>query len=237
MPRPDDERSLAVIPARGGSTRVPRKNVRLLGDRPLLAWVVRAALETKLFADVVVSTDDAEVAEVAAAAGAEVHRRPEYLADDHAPSSLATCDALEALERSGRSYELVAQLLPTSPFVLSSDIVAAARHLLATGADSCLSLAPLPPHVWWAMRLGGGEAALLEPLFPKRLLERSQDLPPVYSVSGAVWWSRAAGLRERRSFYAAAMTGWPLPLQRAFEIDTEADWTRAIEMLPALQGG
>lgn len=222
-----------MIPARGGSKRVPRKNVRPLGGRPLLAYVIDAAAESALFARIVVSTDEPAIAAVARAHGAEVpFLRERALADDVTPVSAATLDALERLDPLAERYASVCQLMANCPFTTAADLLDSVAQFEATGADAQVSVVRYGwQNPWWALRRD--ERLVLEPLFADRLAERSQDLPELYCPTGAVWWARAAVLRRERTFHVAGRTGWELPWQRGLDIDSEDDWALAEALLAA----
>lgn len=146
--------ALAVIPARGGSRRVPRKNIREMHGRPLLAYSVEAALRSGLFARVVVSTDDAEIAAVARALGADVpFLRPPALADDMTPVSRATIDVVDRLGGAGEMYLEVCQLMPNCPLRTADDVVASHRQFTDRPAEAQISVARYGwQSPWWAMR-------------------------------------------------------------------------------------
>lgn len=224
---------LAVIPARGGSKRVPGKNVRLLGGRPALAYTIEAARECGLFSAVVVSTDSDAVAEIARREGAEVpFRRPGELATDEVPVSSATVHALERLDPRGRSYSHVAQLMPNCPLRTAEDIRSSYRQLRESGAAAQISVTRFGwQNPWWALRRAPDYE--LQPLFPDRVTAPSQSLPDLFCPTGAVWWAAAATLREARTFHVPGRTGWEIPWQHAVDIDTEDDWHMA-EMLMRL---
>jgi len=232
----DTNDCLAVIPARGGSRRIPGKNTRPLLGKPLLAYTVEAALQCGLFARVVVSTDTPAVAQVARDSGAEVpFLRDASLADDRTPVSAATADALRWLDPGGDRYPLVCQLMPTCPLRPAAAITASYQQFTASGARAQISVVRYGwQNPWWALRLGDRHA--LEPLFADRLRERSQDLPELYCPSGAVWWARADTLRQEGSFHVPDRTGWVLPWQQGLDIDTEDDWALA-ECLLRLRHG
>jgi N-acylneuraminate cytidylyltransferase len=221
-----------VIPARGGSKRIPGKNIRELCGRPLIAYTIEAAIEAGLFARVVVSTDSPEIAALAVRLGAEVpFLRSANLADDQTPVSAATVDMLERLDPDGRRFHTVAQLLPNCPLRTAEDIQASFGQFVDTGAGSQLSVTRfgwLNP--WWAMRRD--ERMRLTPLLEEAMTKRSQDLPEVFCPTGAIWWARAEGLREQRTFHTPDRTGWEIPWRRAVDIDTEDDWQLA-ELLMA----
>lgn len=218
---------LAVIPARAGSRRVPGKNIRALCGRPAIAYTIRAALDSGLFSRVVVSTDSEATAEIAVRWGAEApFLRAADLADDRTPVSAATADALERLDPDGTTFGAVAQLMPNCPLRDAADVVASFRQFEATGAASQLSVARFGwQPVSWAMRRGPDLA--LVPLFPEAVQQRSQDLPPLYCPTGAIWWARASVLRAARTFHVEGRTGWEISPVHGLDVDTEEDWLLA----------
>lgn len=215
---------LAVIPARGGSRRVPGKNIRPLLGRPALAYTVDAALHSGLFDRVVVSTDSEAVAEVARECGAEVpFLRDAALSDDHTPVSAATVDVMRRLDPSRQWCTMVAQLMPNCPLRTVVDVWESHRAFVAGGSRSQLSVTEFGwQNPWWAMRLGaGGE---LVPLFPTEVTRRSQELAPLVCPTGAIWWATAETLDREGSFHVPGRTGWVMPWERAVDVDTEDDW-------------
>lgn len=218
---------LAVIPARGGSKRVPRKNVRDLCGKPIIAYTVEAALNSSVFKRVVVSTDDDEIASVALRHGAEVpFVRSLALADDYTPVSLVTLDALQRLDPDNSLFEHVAQLMPNCPLRGSEDIVASHRQFAETDSEAQISVTRygwLNP--WWAMTCS--ESFRLRGLFPEQKNQRSQDLPEVFCPTGAIWWAKSDVLRSEKTFYTRNCTGWEIQWQHAVDIDTNDDWQLA----------
>ena len=216
-------RRVAIIPARGGSKRIPKKNILDFHGKPMLAWTIEAALESGLFDTVLVSTDDAQIAAAALAAGAAVPFLREVHADDHAPISAATIAALDQLERhTARQYDIVVQLMANCPLRGSAHIADALAHFEASGAPaqiSCFRFGWMNP--WWAVQLGeGGTPAAL---FAATHAARSQDLPPLYCPTGAIWVARTAPLRAAGSFYCDGHIMHPMPLAAAVDIDDEDD--------------
>jgi N-acylneuraminate cytidylyltransferase len=195
--------------------------------RPLIAYTIEAALQSGIFARVIVSTDDPEVAAVSLRCGAEVpFMRAASLADDYTASSAVTTDALESVDQCGELYSYVAQLLPTIPLRNASDVRASFQQLLATGAPAQISITRfgwLCP--WWVFERD--PQLRLVPIFPEALQKRSQDLPPLFGPVGAIWWANAKSLRQTRNFYMPDHTGWEIPWERAVDIDTEDDWGMA----------
>lgn len=222
---------LAVIPARGGSKRVPGKNIRPLLGLPAIAYSIRAALESGCFARVVVSTDSEAIAEIARAHGAEVpFLREAALADDHTPVSAVTVDALERLDPCANTFAAVAQLMPNCPLRTAADVRESYAQFVRTGAPSQLSVTRFGwQNPWWAMERS--DALVLRPVFEAQVTQRSQDLPELFCPTGALWWAASDTLRRERTFHVATRTGWEIPWQRAVDIDTEDDWRMAEVLL------
>jgi N-acylneuraminate cytidylyltransferase len=225
------DNALAVIPARGGSRRIPGKNIRPLGGVPLIVHTIRAALDSGCFGAVVVSTDSEAIRAVAIDAGADVpFVRPAALADDFTPSSLATLDALDRLDPAGRRFKSVCQLLPSCPLRNAADLAASRDHFLSGAATAQISVTDFPwTNPWWAMKLG--ESGQVEPLFPDAFVKRSQDMPALVAPSGAIWWATAGRLRATKSFHGPDTAGCRIPWERALDIDTEADFRLAESLL------
>ncbi len=219
--------AFAVIPARAGSKRLPDKNVRNLCGKPAIAYSIEAARQSGLFARVIVSTDSDRIAQIATRFGAEVpFIRDPTLADDQTPVSIATFDALARLDPTGRTFTCVAQLLPTCPLRDAADVRDSFRQFVASRARAQISVARYgwqPP--WWAMRRSPDLS--LVPLFPNEIVQRSQDLAPVFCPTGAIWWARAEVLREARTYHIDGRTGWEIDPLHGLDIDTNEDWRLA----------
>lgn len=226
--------NLAVIPCRGGSKRVPKKNIRLLHGKPAVSYTIEAALISGVFQAVIVSTDSEEIAEVARACGAEVpFVRDSSLADDYTPVSAVTLDALNRLDPQAAIYSNVCQLMANCPLRTADDIRDSYVQFLETAADSQISVTEygwLNP--WWAMTRD--DKRILTPLFKEQMGARSQDMPHLYCPTGAIWWAQTDVLRQHGTFYAPNYQGWTIPWQQAVDIDTEDDWKMA-EVLMAGQ--
>ncbi len=222
--------ALAVIPARGGSKRIPGKNVRELSGRPMIEYTIVAALRSGVFDRVVVSTDSDQIARVARDAGAEVpFLRGAELSDDQTPVSLATVDALARLDPDQR-YQSVAQLMPNCPLRNADDVRESFAAFAASGAQSQISVTRFGwQNPWWAFKRS--PSGVLEPLFPDQATQRSQELPPLFCTTGAIWWAQSAVLRRERTYHVAGRTGWEIPWFRAVDIDTDDDWAMALHLL------
>lgn len=219
-------RLLAVIPARGGSKRVPGKNIRLLAGKPTIQYSIDAALESRLFERVIVSTDSEEIADVAKRGGAEIpFMREPALADDFTPVSEVTLDALERIDADSH-FEAVCQLMANCPLRNADDIRSSYGQFSSSGAGAQISVTDygwLNP--WWAVNMD--ETFRLTHILPDALGKRSQDMPELFCPTGAVWWAKAAVLRAERTFHATDKCGWRMPWTRAVDIDGEDDWRMA----------
>lgn len=226
---------LAVIPARGGSKRIPNKNLRPLAGRPLLTYTVHAALASGVFHRVVVTTDSVRIAQVARGCGASVpFLREPGLSGDFVPVSAATIDALQRIDPEENTYSHVCQLMPNCPLRSASDIVNSHREFLSRGSDSQISVVRYGwQNPWWAVKLD--EAFALVPLFEQAFTQRSQDLPPLFCPTGAVWWAKSVALRREDTFHMPGRTGWEIPWTRGIDIDTEDDWDMAEALMRMME--
>lgn len=214
-------RALGLIPARGASKGILRKNLRLLGRRPLIAYTIEAAKGSKRLTDVVVSTEDEEIARVAAEAGAEVLARPAALAGDDTPMIDVVQHALAALEPRRGRFQYVALLQPTSPLRTSEDIDEALRLLMETGADSVVSVYQVADHHPARMyRLREERLIPYEPEPPARL---RQALPPVYHRNGAIYACRRQLIEASGTLIGEDLRPHIMPRSRSVNIDEEHD--------------
>lgn len=224
---------LAVIPARGGSKRIPRKNIRAFAGRPMIAYAIGAARASGLFDHVVVSTDDAEIAAIAAAEGAELpFTRPADLADDHTPTVPVIAHAIGACRALGWDVQQVCCIYPGVPLIRAEDIAEALRLLDAHGGHGyTFPVTPFPSAIQRALRRGAdGRVA---PFHPEYVNTRTQDLEPAFHDAGQFYWGQAeawlAGLSIHANGRAIVLPEW-----RVVDIDTPADWERAEAMVRAL---
>jgi len=216
---------IAVIPARGGSKRIPRKNIRAFHGQPIIAYSIEAALRSGLFDRVIVSTDDEEIAAVAVEHGAEApFRRPATLADDHTGTNAVARHAIGWFGQQGQPVTEVCCLYATAPFVTPQDL-RDARSLLGPDLDFVFAATRFRFPVQRALvRNAHGQ---VEPMFPQWIGARSQDLPEAVHDAGQFYWGwPAAFLRHDVPFLARAAT-YELPSHRVQDIDTLEDWTRA----------
>ncbi len=210
---------LALISARGGSKGIPRKNIRSFCGKPLLQWSIDAALATACVDQVVVSTDDPEIAQVAKACGAEMpFLRPAELATDTAPGIAPVLHALEQLPQ----VSDVLLLQPTSPLRTSADIEAIVALRQQAGRESAVSLTPSSKHPAWMYSLSQDQR--LEPLQQQDGVHCRQQLTPAYVLNGALYLASRAFLLREQAFIAPDTLGYVMPAERSVDIDTPLDW-------------
>ncbi len=218
---------IAVILARGGSKRLPRKNILDFFGKPLVAWTIAAAIDSGRFSRVLVSTDDEEIASVARGFGAEVPFLRKAAVDDHSPASEATLVALEQAESHwGEQFDVVVQLMANCPLRGAPEIRAALEQFENNGFHpliSCFRFGWMNP--WWAVSLNDeGQPSYL---FEDALNARSQDLPALFCPTGAIWVARTETLRAAKSFRAPGHRFFPIDWISAVDIDDDADMTFA----------
>lgn len=227
----DSPRLLAVIPARGGSKRLPRKNVRPLAGRPLIAWSVAAALDSGVCEATLVSTDDEEIAAAAREAGASVPwLRPAELASDTAPTLDVLRHALDWYEAVHGRVEAVVLLQPTSPLRSPGAVREAATLYLAQPEgrrQGVVSVSPAATHPAWTFRLADDGA--MQPFMGWDTLQgRSQDLPAAYALNGSIYIAPAESVRAGRPLVGPGVRPFVMTASHdSVDIDTEADWQHA----------
>ena len=221
---------LGLIPARGGSKGILRKNVREIAGKPLIVWTIEAALASPQLDAVIISTDDEEIADVARRAGALVpFMRPHHLATDEAPGIAPVLHAMEEMP----DYDAILLLQPTSPLRTSDDIQGLLTFATKAKTPSVVSVCEPDSHPNWIYTLEND--GRLKPLFDKDATARRQDLPPVFTLNGAMYFAEARWLQEKRAFIGAETLGYAMPPERSIDIDTALQWHLA-EFLLSNQG-
>jgi len=224
---------LGIIPARGGSKGIPKKNIQNVAGCPLIAWTIKSAAESTILDRVIVSSNDPEVIAIARESGGDVpFRRPERLASDDTPALEVLRHAVDALDR---RYDLVVWLQPTSPLRTAADVDGAIRTCVETGAPACISVAPASqaPYLMMAM----DEGARLQPLLDAKGATRRQDLPDAYIINGAVYVAETDYVLERGSFLTERTIGYVMPRERSIDIDDPLDLRIASFLLADAVGG
>jgi pseudaminic acid cytidylyltransferase len=212
--------AFCVIPARGGSKRFPRKNLAPLAGKPLLAYAIEAAVGAGVFDRVVVSTEDAEIARVGAAAGAEVLPRAPVLASDTATGVDVCLSVIDELRRQGGRHEVFACLLPTTPLRTAEDVRRAHDLFVARAADFLMAVTTFAIPPFWALE---EHAGFLRPRWGREFLVKSQELPPVWVDNGAVYLARIAAFEAERTFYGERLVGYRMPRERSVDVDDPVD--------------
>lgn len=216
-----DGPAVAIIPARGGSKRIPRKNIRMFHGRPMIAWPITTALESGCFDRVIVSTDDEEIAAVARQWGAEVpFMRPAELADDHTGTRAVIQHAIAALGGDS-APEIVACIYPCTPLLQPKDLRSAMARVRA-GETMIVSVAEFPSPIQRALRLTG--EGHLQRMHPEHAMTRMQDLEPAYHDAGQFHLGRCMRWCDADHSTVHGSGAHVLPGSRAVDIDTEDDW-------------
>jgi pseudaminic acid cytidylyltransferase len=224
---------VAVIPARGGSKRIPRKNIREFCGRPMLAWPIAAARDSGCFDRIIVSTDDGEIAAAARAAGAETpFVRPAHLSDDHTPTVPVIAHAIDQIEAQGQKISHACCIYATAPFVEAGDLRRGLQTLAETGASFAFTATSFAFPIQRAMRLL--PTGRVEMFQPEHALTRSQDLEEAYHDAGQFYWGTAAAWRSGKPIIGPDAAAVILPRHRVQDIDTMEDWVRAEAMFKAM---
>lgn len=212
---------IAIIPARGGSKRIPQKNIVEFCGKPLIAWTIEAAQKAGIFDTIVVSTDDEEIASVSKEYGAEVPFLRDKKFDDFSPVSEATIRTIEQLEEVGRTFDLVVQLFAVCPLRTSDEIIDALQFFTEKKAAllvSCFKFVGMNPY--WAIKLNDQFKG--ERLF-KEINMRSQDIPDLYSPTGAIWIGDIETLKKEGTFYGENHIFWEIDWISGIDIDDNKD--------------
>lgn len=221
--------TLALIPARGGSKGLPRKNLAGLRGKPLIAWTIEAALNAETLSRVFVSTEDAEIAEVATRHGATVIDRPEALAADDTRTEDVVLHALDQLGAGGELEKHFALLQPTSPLRTAKHIDGLIHAALQAGAACAWSVAPAAHHPW---KMLVKQSGTLEPVSGvKNLSAPRQALPAAYRQNGAIYWLACRLFEKHRTFFVPPVHAYEMTAEASIDIDTADDLQRCQTLL------
>lgn len=223
---------IAVIPARGGSKRIPRKNIKLFHGKPIIGYAIEAAIRSTVFDHVIVSTDDTEIAQVASEFGADVpFMRPAHLADDYSPTVPVIAHAIQECQSYGWEIEAACCVYPGVPFISENDLRSALNQLLETGSNYVFPVTSFPSPIQRALRrLDDGSVI---PFQKEYTSTRTQDLEPGYFDVGQFYWGKTSAWLQNLNLHMNAVT-LLVPEWRAVDIDTPADWERAELLYSAL---
>jgi CMP-N,N'-diacetyllegionaminic acid synthase len=214
---------LGLIPARGSSKGVPRKNLRLLGGKPLLQWTAETARASRLVDLLVLSTDDDEIAQVGASLGLEVpFRRPARDASDDAAASDVVRHAIGSLND---RFDYLVYLQPTSPFRSTADIDGCIERLASSDADACVSVQPVGERPEWMYYLTPDDR--IKPVIGRFDVTRRQDLRACYRLNGAVYATRVEAFERAGTFLTERTLSYVMPPERSIDLDEPADFEAA----------
>lgn len=221
--------AVAIIPARGGSKRIPMKNIRPIAGQPVLSYPVRTALESGLFARVLVSTDHPEIAAVARDWGAEVLERPDHLAGDAVPAGQVVEQVLRTLAAAGQLPEFYCNIYATAVLLRAEDLRGGFRRLEQDAqVDFVLSVSAFPLHPYKAMSAATG---YLRPVFLDQFYRPSQEFPDWVAPNGTFLWGRSQVLLDGVEPATSRRAGYRMPYLRAVDMDSPDDFTLAEHLL------
>ena len=213
---------IAIIPARGGSKRIPRKNIKEFCGKPILAYSIEAALKSQLFDEVMVSTDDAEIADIAKQYGASVpFLRSAETANDFAILKDVLNEVLSEYKELGKEFDEICCILPTAPLVETADIIKSHEIL---EREKCISVVPVVKYSYTIFRSLKIENGRLDMNWPENFPKRSQDLPDAYHDAGLFYWYSKKYFEERIAGFGENACPYILNEEKVQDIDTPDDW-------------
>ncbi len=223
---------IAIIPARGGSKRIPRKNIKPFAGFPMIAHAITAACKSDLFDRIIVTTDDQEIAEIAHQYGAETpFVRPAELADDHTPTVPVIAHAIQECDSLGWNIQQACCIYPSVPFIQIDDLKNGLALLLESAADYCFPITEYPSAIQRSLKRD--EDGHMWPKYPEHQLTRTQDLEPAYYDAGQFYWGTRTAWLSKPRIHSNGV-GLPIPGWRVVDIDTPDDWVRAEAIHKAL---
>ena len=214
--------NLAIITARGGSKRIPRKNIKEFCGQPIIYYSIRAAIESNLFDEVMVSTDDTEIADIAGKCGAQVpFMRSEATSNDYATTNDVLIEVLTEYQKLGRDFDTICCIYPTAPFVTAKKLCDCYALMKSSNADSALTVTrfSFPPQRAFVIRGGS-----VEYQYPQYAKARSQDLEPIYHDCGQFYFFRKESFLHNNQIIGGNTVPYVVPEEEVQDIDTLSDW-------------
>ena len=219
--------NICIIPARGGSKRIPRKNIKQFHGKPLLAWSIEAAIKSKCFDRIICSTDDKEVATVARKYGAETpFVRPPELSDDNTGITPVVAYTIAKLQEQNVLIDSVCCIYATAPFIRINDLKYSLKILKSENVDYCFSVTEFNFPIQRSVRITKDNRC--EMLYPEMFNKRSQDLENVYHDAGQFYWGSAKAWIQEKPLFASHSIPYVIPHYRVQDIDTLDDWISAV---------
>jgi len=223
---------IAIIPARGGSKRIPLKNIKPFCGKPMIAWSINAAKESGLFDHIIVSTDNDDIAAVAKTWGAEVpFIRPAKLSDDFVGTSAVVKHAVEWTNKNRGVIEFVCTIYATAPFIKSTDLIKGLELIQKNDCQIVFTVTTFPFPIQRAIKVDKNERITM--FQPEHYKTRSQDLQPAYHDAGQFYWARTDAVLHEVSAFSDAAMPLILPRYQVQDIDSQEDWQRAEFMFEA----
>ncbi len=227
---------IAIIPARGGSKRIPNKNIKLFAGQPIISYSIKAAQEADLFDRIIVSTDSKRIAEVAKTCGAEVpFIRPAELADDFTGTVPVLLHALDWLNEHGFVADYFCCIYATAPFVQPEHIIEGFNLLMKRNATTAFSVTTFPYPVFRALEIGDDDR--VEMFWPEHENSRSNDLPKAYHDAGQFYWGNTEKFMKGKTLFSSDAVPIVIPRYLVQDIDTPEDWETAEKMYSVLKLG
>tara|TARA_B100000212_G_scaffold291237_1_gene232891 strand:+ start:1196 stop:1888 length:693 start_codon:yes stop_codon:yes gene_type:complete len=225
---------LCVIPARGGSKRIPKKNIRLFCGKPIIQWSIEAALKSKCFDKIIVSTDSEEISKISKSVGAEVpFIRPKSLSDDYTSTAPVINHAIEFMKNRHGNIDYVCCIYATAPFIEPNYIKDGFKKFIDAEANFSFSVTTFPFPIQRAIKLTKENKSKM--FFPENLNKRSQDLEDSFHDAGQFYWGKSSAWLEGKSMFDDNSIPIIIPRHKVQDIDNEEDWIRAELMFEAIQ--
>lgn len=226
--------NIAIIPARGGSKRIPRKNIKEFCGKPMIAYAISAAKESGLFDNIIVSTDDEEIAKIAISWGAEIpFLRPLKLANDYATTVPVIAHAINACQKLDLEFDNVCCIYPCVPFIKICDLTGAFANMTDREVDYCFPVTQYPSPIQRALKFLNHKK--IQPFYPQFEKIRTQDLEPAYFDAGQFYWGKTQAWLKNSEIHKNSL-GYVIPNWRVVDIDTLEDWKRAEVLAPIIMG-
>ena len=225
--------AVAVIPARGGSKRIPRKNIKDFHGKPLIAYSIKTAIKSNLFDKVIVSTDDEEIAQISKKYGAEVpFLRPKELSDDFTGTEAVVNHTIDFLKEQGESYDFVCTIYATAPFLDEKYLIESFEKLKNSTAKNAFSCTSMPFPIQRTFKITKNERC--EMFWPENFMKRSQDLEEAYQDAGQFYWTNL-NVKSNEIIFGKDSIPIVIPRYLVQDIDTIEDWIRAEYMYEAIK--
>ena len=229
-----DAKTIAVIPARGGSKRIPRKNIKPFCGKPMIAYSIEAAIRASIFDEIIVSTDDEEIADIAKNVGASVpFMRPKELSDDYTATGAVVEHAIKFLQARGDRIKFVCTIYATAPLIDEIYIKLGLEKLRASNAKNAFSCTSMPFPIWRTFKIA--KDGRCEMFWRENFDKRSQDLEEAYQDAGQFYWTNLDAPSSDEIFFGRDSIAIVLPRHLVQDIDTPQDWIRAEFLYEAVQ--